>query len=198
MFLFIDESGDPGFVGSATKYFVVCTVIFEDKKSVMEVFSGTEEFKKQKNIRRELHFVNISKRLREQFYIFAKTVNFKAKAIVINKVEITKEILIDSHNKLYNFALKLLLERLKNDTELTIILDGKGSKELQVQLRNYLKTNTNINIKKIKMEDSKTNPLLQFADMIASTIGHSYNKKDSNTDWRNLLGNKINILEYKI
>ena len=93
----------------------------------------------------------------------------------------------------------MLLDSLKVDNEIKIVLDGKGNKNLEKQLKHYLKSTSNLNVKKIKIQDSKKDVLLQLADMVASSIGHSYNKKDKTgaDKWKNIIAHKINIWNFR-
>lgn len=144
-------------------------------------------------IKDELHFCNKSNLIRDKFFNYIKNSNFSVKAICVNKQELHSEYLIDNPNKLYNYLLKMLLDSLKVESEIKIILDGKGNKTLEKQLKHYLKENSKLNVKKIKIQDSKKDVLLQLADMIASSIGHSYNKKEKTNAnrWKNIISHKI-------
>jgi hypothetical protein len=199
MFLFIDESGDPGFVGSATKYFVVCAVMFSCMDDLQDTQHKIEDFKKRERLHSEIHFVKIANNIKDKFFYLIKGCRFSAKAICVNKEEIYKDNSFGSRNKLYDFMLKMLLDSLDTKEEMNIVLDGKMRKELQTQLRNYLKLNTELNVKKIRHIESEKDVLIQLADMVASCIGRSYNKKEKeNSDkWKNIIAEKINIWNYK-
>ena len=66
------------------------------------------------------------------------------------------------------------------------MIDGSGSKDFRRQLEKYLKDRINQHkagfpyIKKIKIQDSKKNNLLQVADMVAGSVARFYKteKKD--------------------
>ena len=61
-----------------------------------------------------------------------------------------------------------------------VIIDESGRKLFKYQLGTYLKRNTNTGnkkyIKKVKMQNSKNNNLIQLADMVAGAINRSLNK----------------------
>jgi hypothetical protein len=199
MFLFVDESGDPGLIGSSTKYFILSVVIFYSIADLQETQSKITEFIKAENLRSELHFVKTHKNIRNKFFNFIKDAKFQVKAVCVNKEEIYKEN-ESGTNGLHDFILKMLLDSLKIDEEMVIVLDGKSNKILQSKLRNYLKLNTKLRIKKLKVVDSREDILLQLADMVASAIGHSYNEKDKeNSDiWKRAIAHKTSVWEYKI
>lgn len=199
MYLFIDESGDTGCNGSATQYFVISIIIFDNVNDMQDTQSKIEDFKRLEHLENELHFCKTPNDMRDKFFYFIKSCGFKSKAICINKKELYSEYLTNNPDKLYNYALKLLLDSLNTQEELKIILDGKGNKRLEKQLKQYLKTNPKLNVQKIRTKDSRSDVLLQLADMIASCIGHAYNKKEkSNADkWKNIVADKINIWNFR-
>lgn len=199
MYIFVDESGDTGCNGSATQYFVIAIVIFDNIEDMQDTQVKIEEFKKLEHLTDELHFCKTPNNTKDKFFYFIKSCNFNSKAICVNKKELYSEFLINNPDKLYNYILKQLLDSLNTDKELKIILDGKGNRTLEKQLKQYLKTNSKLKVKKIKTKDSKSELLLQLADMIASCIGHSYNRKDKqNSDkWRKIISDKINIWNFR-
>lgn len=199
MYIFIDESGDTGCFGSAIKYFVIAIVIFDNVKNMQNIQQKIEEFKNLENLKNELHFCKTPDNIKDKFFNFIKNCDFKAKAICVNKQELYSEFLTSNPDKLYNYVLKLLLDSLNVNDKLKIILDGKGNKKLEKQLKNYLKTNSKLQIEKIKTKDSRNDLLLQLADMVASSIGHSYNKQNKNNadKWRSIISDKINLWNFR-
>ena len=200
MYLFIDESGDTGFKGSSTEYFVISIIIFDSVENLQATQIRIEEFKKFENLNKELHFCKTPNDIRDRFFEAIKNCNFVANAICVEKKKIYKDFLINNPDKFYNYVLKMLLNSLNIcEEKLSIILDGKGNKTLERELRKYLQNNSIINIKKIKNKDSKADVLLQLADMVASCIGHSYNKQTKlNADkWKKVINNKIRIWDFR-
>lgn len=199
MHLFIDESGDTGCKGSSTQYFVISIIIFDNINDMQDTQAKIEDFKRLEHLEDELHFCKTPNDMRDKFFYFIKSCIFKSKAICVNKKELYSEYLINNPDKLYNYILKQLLDSLNTQEELKIILDSKGNKTLERQLKQYLKTNSRLNVKKIRAKDSKSDVLLQLADMIASCIGHAYNKKEKpNADkWQNIVADKINIWNFR-
>ena len=195
MYLFIDESGDTGCTGSPTQYFVISVIIFDNVESMQETTIKIDEFKSAEHLDGELHFCKTPNVVRDKFFYFIKNCDFKAKAIYVNKQILYSKFLQTHPDKLYNYMLKLLLDSLNIDIELKIILDGKGNKILEKQLRQYLKSNSKLKIEKIKIKDSKSDVLLQLADMVVSAIGHSYNKqhRDNADKWKNIISKKIDV-----
>ncbi|MDR0423728.1 MAG: DUF3800 domain-containing protein [Rickettsiales bacterium] len=198
MYLFIDESGDTGTIRSPTRYFVIAVIIFDDTGNMNSISNAIEDFKNKEKINGELHFCKTPNNIKDKFFYFINKFNFKAKSICVNKDELRSEFLIKNPEKLYNYMLKLLLDNLNNEKHFNIIIDGKGNKVLERQLKSYLKTNTKLKVKNIKAKDSRSETLLQLADMVASAIGYSYNKnKENKSKWKNIISDKIDIWNFR-
>lgn len=76
----------------------------------------------------------------------------------------------------------------------SIKIDGSGNKQFKKEFCKYLKENLEEDkIKNVKFVDSKTDNLIQLADMLVGAIARSYNhnRKDNNR-WRIILKSKIN------
>lgn len=72
----------------------------------------------------------------------------------------------------YKYASSLVFENAKEVlTEATVIIDGSGSREFPRQLQSYLKRRINDPgqraIRKVKLQDSSRNNLVQLVDMVA-------------------------------
>lgn len=81
-------------------------------------------------------------------------------------------------------------------------IDGSGDKEFKKALTAYLRKSLGEHrIKKFKFMDSKSDNLIQLADMVVGAIARSYNanRKDGNR-WLNMLkrrGKIKNIWDFK-
>ena len=199
MHLFIDESGDTGCKNSATKYFVISIVYFKNITDMQNTEIAIKEFKKKENLNSELYFCKTPNSIRDKFFNEAKNFSFFVEAVCVNKSHLYSEFLINNSDKLYNYILKLILKNFDSYDDLHIILDGKGNKSLEKELKLYIRNNSGLKVKKIKMQDSKKDILLQLADMVASSIGHSFNREDKNDAgrWKNIINSKINLWHFR-
>jgi hypothetical protein len=82
----------------------------------------------------------------------------------------------------YKYASSLLFENAKDKLQNAIVvIDESGRKAFKYQLATYLKKKINtkdrVCIKKVKMQDSRSNNLLQLADMVAGAVNRSLSKK---------------------
>ncbi|MFA9262761.1 MAG: DUF3800 domain-containing protein [Undibacterium sp.] len=197
MLVFIDESGDTGLdiAKGATRYFSMVLVAFEDRHEAQlcdeRIALLRHELGKPAGF--EFHFHENSDRIREAFFKAVLPYGFFYYGIVINKEKLFGE---GFHNKesFYKYACGLLFENAKDKLEnATVIIDKSGRQLFKYQLANYLKRRINAEsvttrIKKVKMQDSHRNNLVQLADMIAGAVtrGLHEGKKDK-IDYRKIV-----------
>lgn len=186
MLVFIDESGDPGLKidQGSSRYFTVSLVVFEENDEALACDQRIELLKRELNWDQssEFHFKSNSDRVREAFLQAVMPYSFFYYSIVINKDP--KKLWGDGFKdkmSFYKYACSLVFENAKDKLDCaTIIIDKSGNLDFRRQLEKYLKTKANTNtrkIKKIKMQDSNRNNLLQLADYVAGAINRSINDK---------------------
>lgn len=77
---------------------------------------------------------------------------------------------------------------LKNST---IIIDGSGSRLFKKQLQTYLRKKIgNSIVKKVKIQSSHSNNLLQLADMISGAVHRNFTEKGDKDVYRKLIASK--------
>lgn len=77
----------------------------------------------------------------------------------------------------------------------TVVIDGSGSREFRRQLGSYLRKRVNEPsgsrfIRKVKVQDSQSNNLLQLADMVCGAIARSHTHKEDAQRYRRLIGHR--------
>ena len=206
MLVFIDESGDAGFKfdkGSST-HFVVTLVLFADKDEALKTDNHISEIRKQLNLHAdfEFHFHKLRKRFCQHFFVEMKNFDFQYFGIVIDKTQIDVS-RFHSPQSFYNFACELVCQKAKEHLlQATVVIDGKKSRDFKTKLGNYLKRNVNdkdsgvFYIKKVKMQDSARNNLLQLADMICGTIARSF-KKDTESYREIIIEKEVLVEEFQ-
>lgn len=192
MLVFIDESGDPGFKinSGSSKYFTIGMVIFEDNEEACGCDKKIDLLKMELGWKSdsEFHFCNNSDRIREAFLKAVIPYNFFYYGFVINKDP--KKLWGEGfRNKesFYKYACGLVFENAKDKlNDAIVVLDKSGNSDFRKSLSKYLKNKINTSsklIKKVKMERSDSNSLLQLADYICGVINRSINnnklKKDA-------------------
>jgi len=183
MLVFIDESGDPGLKieKGSSRFFTVSLVIFEDKEEALACDQRITLLKRELGWEEnsEFHFKRNSDKIRRAFLQAVAPYNFFYYGIVINK-EPEKLWGEGFRNKssFYKYACSLVFQNAKDKLEnSTVIIDKSGNLDFRRQLAKYLRRKLNEEgkklIKKVKMQRSRGNNLLQLADYIAGVINRS-------------------------
>ncbi len=185
-YLYIDESGDLGFSGKSSPYFIIaCVKINEEDDNV--VFGRIPKKVRakildKKRIESELKFSNSSEKVRAKFLELAATIPIEIYALSIDK-EYTADKLKENIPILYNYLIKVMLERpIKklDNTPLNICLDMCMSLRQRENFENYIKTefySTFKDLPKVNVmhSPSESNSQLQVADFICGAFGYKYN-----------------------
>ena len=178
MLVFIDEAWDPWFKldNHSSRFFTIWMVIFNDNEEAEACDTRIQLLKKELWLKDdyEFHYKKDSDRIKEYFINEVAPYNFFYYWIIINKELLTSE---NFHIKesFYKYVCYLVFENAKEKiNNATVIIDWTWSKEFQQSFQRYLKNKFNKNldykIKKVKMQDSKKNNLLQLADYVASWL----------------------------
>lgn len=197
MLVFVDESGDPGLKISqgSSPYFVVALVIFEDHDDADAADRRIDLLRHEMRLSPQFEFKFNACRFdfRTRFLGAVAPYEFFYHAIVINK----------DPSKLwgegfrykepfYKYTSGLVFQNAKPVlNNATVILDGSGSKDFRKELDHYLKKRINDPgqrlIRKVKIQDSKGNNLLQMADMVAGAVNRSFGNKGDASDYREII-----------
>jgi len=183
MLVFIDESGDPGLKieKGSSRFFTVSLVIFEDKEEALACDQRITLLKRELGWEEnsEFHFKRNSDKIRRAFLQAVAPYNFFYYGIVINK-EPEKLWGEGFRNKssFYKYACSLVFQNAKDKLEnSTVVIYKSGNLDFRRQLGKYLRRKLNEEgkklIKKVKMQRSRGNNLLQLADYIAGVINRS-------------------------
>jgi len=190
MLVFIDDSGDPGFKlqkGSSPVFIIAC-VIFDDELEAEKTAVVIKEFRRKlkKSDFFEFKFNKANRKIRLEFLEKVSPFKFRIRAIVFEKTKIKSPELKTSKQSFYNYAIKMVLKnnfgRIK---QAKVRLDGHGDKIYKKELIRYLRHELNNReekiFKKLQFVNSKSNVLVQMADMIAGSIHRKYqiNKTDA-------------------
>lgn len=184
MLVFIDESGDSGLKieKGSSRYFTVSLVVFEDNDEALACDQRIKLLKKELGLldNYEFHFKRNSDKVRRAFLTAVSPYSFFYYGIVINK---NPEKLwgegFRNKESFYKYACGLVFENAKEKLEKAIVvIDESGNLDFRHQLAKYLRRKTGDGIiKKVKMQRSDGNNLLQLADYVASMINRSVQKK---------------------
>jgi hypothetical protein len=113
---------------------------------------------------------------------------------VVRKASIWSKHLRSDAESFYRFFVKSML-KFDNQTlrNAKVIIDSSGDREFRRGLQAYLKRHVEIGaIASVKVRDSKSEPLLQLADMCVGAIARSYRLERRDHDrWRSMIETKI-------
>jgi hypothetical protein len=205
--VFIDDSGDAGFKldKGSSKHFVIACVIFDDN------LDAEETALKIKRLRRTLHwrddhefkFNKANKQIRLAFLNEVKGCNFRARAIVADKSTIRSHELRSNKTKFYNYMIKKVLA--KSDGPITIKdgnirLDDHEDRAYKKAAMTYFRQQANPRggvIKDMKFVNSKSDSLIQLADMVAGAILRTtQGGKTDSSDYLKVIQKRIEDIWY--
>lgn len=198
MLVLIDESGCPGFklTKGSTSHFVLAMVIFRDFSEAEKVSKIIETLRHEFRINPEFKFSKTRADIKDKFFASVCGFDFLVRALVVEKQAIYKPKLRSDTDTFYNYFVKMLMQHDNNILlNASVKIDGSGDKEFKHALTSYLRKQVGENkIKKFKFVDSKSDNLIQLADMVAGAIARSYNenRKDGNR-WLDMLKKKGRI-----
>jgi hypothetical protein len=201
-YIFLDESGDLGFVKKSSRWFVLTVVLTNNhrkiEKCVKKVHHNLrKKFKKVAELH-AYHTDDVTKKRILRLCLLSETDDLKIFCIILNK----KKVYIDlrkQKNYLYNYTANILLDRLHNkkflnsDDKIQIIIDQRETnKFLRNNFENYLKNNLvkrGNNAFEIKIRPSHAEKCLQAADFISWAIFRKYEMNDY--EYYEIIKNKI-------
>ncbi|HEX5167038.1 MAG TPA: DUF3800 domain-containing protein [Thermomicrobiales bacterium] len=184
MFVFLDESGDPGFRmdKTSTRFFVIATVIVSDPFILDDAI---DRFRAEIGYTRNPEFKAASTppAIRERFLRAICQWDFVVRALVVDKQRVTEPSL-QSSETLYDYFVAQLFD---DDDDLirdaTIVLDESmkhrsAQKRAAGRLRRHLNRSSPQRVRQVRYRDSKGSNALQAADMVAYSIYHRYRHSD--------------------
>jgi hypothetical protein len=197
MLVFIDESGDSGmkFGQGSSDFFVLTLVIFKENEQANISDTAIDRIRKELklNPQSEFKFNKLRDSGRRHFLTSIASHQFTYFSVVINKAKLTGKG-INFKEPLYKYVCQMAFNNCREHLqEATIVIDGSGSREFRQQLQNYIKGKVNdkndvrASIKKVKINDSKKNNLLQLADMVCGAVARSFTSKKDDPPYRSLI-----------
>jgi hypothetical protein len=201
MLAFLDEPGDVGRkVGhGSSDYFIVSLVIFEDNDEALNCDQRINLLRRELKYPEdyEFHFTDNSKRVRELFLQAVEPYQFTVFTVAIDK-DPTKlyGAGFDIKESFYKYACSMAFTNAKPYLDhATVIIDKSGSPTFISSLRRYLRDRMNdekkAHIKKIKVQDSKSNNLIQLVDYVCGVTNRKLNAKSDWGDYWKYINTKI-------
>lgn len=198
MLVFVDESGDPGvkIQAGSSAFFVVTLVIFNDGQEAEAVDQRVDLLRRELRFhpRFEFRFNKLKPMLRRQFLEAVLPYDFFYFAICVNKAGLYGEG-FKHKEPFYKYTCSLVFENAKPHLDqATVVIDGSGSREFRRQLERYLKLKINQKdkryIKKVKIQASDSNNLVQLADMVSGAVYRSFGDKGDALNYRRIISQR--------
>lgn len=195
MLVFIDESGDPGFLveRGSSPIFVAAMVIFEDGEAARVTEGVIRDLMVRLRVRPEFKFNKSSATVRDGFFNGVRNCPFMVRAIVVRKEVIYSPILKMKKENFYRFFVRQMMTH-DNETldDAKVVIDGSGDRTFRRMLKTSLKRGLGPKLKDVRFSRSHSDPLVQLADMCAGAIARSYrtDRKDAQR-WRQMLRPRI-------
>jgi hypothetical protein len=196
--IFIDESGDAGMkrLPGSSSHFVIAMVLFRSSESMANATAEITKLKMQHLVRaeEEFKFYKARPELRKTFLRALANHDFTVRAMIVDKKLVRGEELKNNTRSFYSFFIKAALhsdDGLLNGA--TIRIDGSGGREFKREFITYLRRElmgaSNGSIKDASFLDSRQEPLIQLADMVAGSIMRFYARGDAT--YRDILIHRI-------
>ena len=195
MLVFIDESGDPGrkILNGSSTHFVIGLVTFGDNDDALECDQRIDHLREELGLppTYEFHFSKNSKRIREAFLDAVSPFHFFYHVFALNK---DPDKLVgpgfDVKASLYKYAARITFENARPFlSDANVIIDRSGDKKFRDELAIYLRRrirdeNDKSLIRKLKLQDSSKNNLLQLADYVASSSNRAICGRPDGVEYR--------------
>lgn len=186
MWVFVDESGDTGLkLGKGSSdWFVLTLVIFSDAKDVNSAEQSLSSLRQTLGLKAdyEFHFSHSKTSVKDAFFNQISGERFSFCSVAIEKAKLAQGDLANKKAFLKR-AFELVFDETKSFLQnAKIAIDGSGSREFRRETQSLLKKYMNEDsgtkrIKKVVIEDSKKNDLIQLADMVCGAIAREIKGK---------------------
>lgn len=195
MWVFIDESGDPGLEinKGASPVFVLLMVKFDKIEDVLEAERVIKALRRD-GYDREFRFAKSSRDIKDKFFAKVSALNFTIHYVVEQKKtessSKSKRTRSDFNEMIVNKLLILAEEVLINAV---VTIDGTPDRYFRRKLFAIIRSKSKRGVfKTVKYRDSESDYLIQLADMCAGAVARSYrlDREDRNR-WHDLLQSKI-------
>jgi hypothetical protein len=200
MLVFVDESGDPGmkFKQGSSNLFIVTLIVFKDHGEAQTADDRIRLLRRELGFREafEFKFNKLNRVFRTAFLEAVRAVDFSYFSIVLKKGEIHGSE-IPNKQLFHQHACSLVFEIAKPHlADAVVVIDGSGSREFRRQLVTSLRQTINDagtgvrHIRKVKVQDSHRNNLLQLADMVCGAVARSHSDKPDAWTYRSLISHR--------
>lgn len=196
MLVYIDESGDAGFrvEQGSSPVFLAAMVILPDVDAAAEVRDTIRRLSVAHISGDEFKFSKSRDQVRDAFFEAMRSAPFRVRAIVVEKRVIRSPHLQTDKEGFYEFFVKQMLNHDNGRlADARVIIDGSGDREFRRRLSTAIRKRVRGGaVRYCRFSDSRSDGLIQLADMCAGAIARSYrlNRHDRRR-WRDALRSRI-------
>jgi len=184
MWVFVDESGDPGFKfgRGSTSHFVVALVIFDKPGHIEQTDQVIARLKSRLGLRTtfEFKFNRLKRQWRIDFLRAVRYSPFRIRAMVVDK-RILRSPNLRKKDIFYNYFVGQVFKHHFGSLQgAKVRVDGQSGREFRREFNAYIRKNAGDAVASITFLDSKNNNLIQLADMVAGAIHRAYRDDHKN------------------
>jgi hypothetical protein len=196
MLVFIDESGDPGFKvpQGSSPIFVAAMVMFTTPADALTTERVIRATMSRLRVKPEFKFNKSSNEVRDGFFQAVRNCPFMVRAIVVRKEVIYSPHLKTNKEDFYRFFVRQMMQHDNGRLEqATVVIDGSGDRSFRAMLKSSLRRHLGARLKDVRFSNSRSDVLVQLADMCTGAIARSYRADRPDRDrWRLMLAPRIN------
>jgi hypothetical protein len=142
----------------------------------------------------EFKFAKASDQVRNGFFAAVRGCPFMVRAIVVQKDVIRSPHLRTDKEDFYRFFVRQMMTYDGGELDhARVVIDGSGDRDFKRKLGSALRQQVGQKLKDVRFSDSRSDPLVQLADMCAGAIARSYraDRGDDPWRWRHMLKQRI-------
>jgi hypothetical protein len=194
----LDDAGDPGFkfdLGSSS-HFVIAAVVFDSDLAAEQVSLVMKRYRRSQGWRddHEFKFNKLEKARTKQLLTLLATCDFRVRAVRVDKGLIRSGEMRTKQESFYNYIVMQALARIPDLRDADVRLDGRASREYRQSAIVYFRRQLNADTTKVarfRFVDSKTDNLIQLADLVAGAIHRAVQAKTDACDYVKILAPRI-------
>jgi len=172
LFIYVDDSGDPGFKLSrgSSRYFAIAAIFFKNEDDMKQTDAKIDQIRTELKLtkRHEFKYRKLKQEMKEVFMERIGSMNFDIGITVVDKEKITNQKIVKNPSSFYNSAILNTLESWLDAKNVYIFIDGEAGRGYRRDVKTFFRKNLPRGfIKKVVYVDSSENNLIQLADMVA-------------------------------
>ena len=194
MIVFLDESSDAGFkLGQgSSRFFVISLVVFEENAHAEQVAASIQTLRQRLDQRSEFKFNKTRDTVRLQFLEAMRDQPFTVRSVIVDKKLVDGEALRRDQEEFYRTFVRHLLQRNQGSIQgAKLRIDGSGGREFQREFSAFLRRELGPVLADCKFRDSRTDSLIQLADMVAGATRRAFDPDKQNDAFYGLVRHKV-------